>query len=584
MDGRFPLTLRGRECEPCHAAGARLGSRWGAPDALRLARDLGHPLSDLVKGVGVRSFADKAGLDGDKVEADSPVVEAASRTVRLRGQVLRLGDWSVRSRRRCPLCVDEDRSEARAMGIEPGWWTTSRSWWDVRSVDVCPRHGVRMTDRCAACGLVQSWRHGLLRCGCGAEHGPQVAADGDPAVASYILSRLSYWVAEPVPALDGMELVDAIRTMELLGAARLERRAVKPRRSEDDLPGDRSHGLLLAAAWPTGFRGLLDRLVATRPASAADGLLSAYGWLYSEICVGDAPRAASELVAPVLRGHAVANGIIARDEERLGAAVPPTISATAAARRIGRSYATTRRLLEASESIPEGSRRGVPFALDAASVDGLLGRTTSLAARTTLGVGRSQARRLVNDPVILGALPHGAIDVADALLAQVLDRAVPLPGSDLVPLPLACRNMSVSLNTACREVLDGALSISKCGTLADGLCAVSVVQTDLAALRAARSTVSVQEIARLHGVHHEAARSLVRVGAFGTRNSDGRVCSTTVSAFFREHITAAEYARARNTSAKSVRETLDLLGVRPAFGPPSCRQLIYRRDDLPVIH
>lgn len=525
----------------------------------------------MVKGVGVRPFADKSGLDADKVEADSPVVEAAARTVRLRGQVLRLGDWSVRSRRRCPLCVDEDRSEARAMGIEPGWWATSRSWWDVRSIDVCARHGVQMTDRCEACGVVQSWRHGLLRCGCGAEHGPQVATDGDPAVASYILSRLSYGAAEPVPALDGMELVDAIRTMELLGAARLDRRPVKPRRSEEDLPGDRSHGLLLAAAWPTGFRELLDRLVATRPASAADGLLSAYGWLYSEICVGDAPHATAELVAPVLRGHAVANGIIARDEERLGAAVPPTISATAAARRIGRSYATTRRLLEASESIPEGSRRGVPFALDAASVDGLLGRAVSTPPRATLGVGRGQARRLVNDPIILKALPRGATDVADVLLAEVLERTVPLPGPDLVPLPVACRNMSVSLNGACREVLEGTLRISRCGTVADGLCAVSVSQADLAALRQATYTVCPQEIARLHGIHPEAARSLVRMEAFGVRDRDGRVCSTSVSTFFRDHVTAAVYARARHTpNHRSAPQTRPSGRGLPRSRYPSC--------------
>lgn len=586
MDERFPLTLRGREGEPCHAVATRLGSRWGVADGLRLARDLGHPMPEMVRGIGVRPFAQKAGLDADVVDSHSPVIDASSRTVRLRAQVLRLGDWSVRSRRRCPLCIDEDKAEARRMGIEPDWWATSLAWWDIRSVDVCHLHGVRMTDECAACGASQTWRRGLLRCDCGAEHGSNLAEEGDPAVASYILSRLSYVPAEDVPALDGMALVDAIRTMELLGAARLEWRPVKPRRPDADLPGDRLHGLRLAKDWPMGFLALLDGLVAARPADTADGILSAYGWLYSDICVGDAPRATVELVAPVLREHAVANGIIARDEERLGATVPSTMNATAVARRIGRSYATTRRMLEATDGIPEGSRRGVPFALDLALVDDLLGASAPTAAqqRAALGVGRGQARRLINDPIVLGSLPGGTTAVADALLREVLARAEPNAGRDLVSLPLACRNMSVPLNVACREVLEGKLRVSRCGTAAHGLSAVSVVQSDLAALRARKESLCVQDIARLHRIHHEAARSLVRMGVFGRRDPAGRVISSSVSDFFRDHVTAADYARARRTSPKRVRETLELLGIRPVFGPPSCRQLIYRRDDLPVIH
>lgn len=551
-----------------------------------MARDLGHPMQEMVRGVGVRPFAEKAGLDADVVDSHSPVIEAASRTVRLRAQVLRLGDWSVRSRRRCPLCIDEDKAEARRMGIEPDWWATSLAWWDIRSVDVCHRHGVRMTDECAACGARQTWRRGLLRCGCGAEHGSNAAEEGDPAVAAYILSRLSYLPAGAVPALDGMELVDAIRTMELLGAARLEWRPVKPRRPDADLPGDRLHGLRLATDWPMGFRALLDGLVVARPADTADGLLSAYGWLYSDICVGDAPRATAELVAPVLHEHAVANGIIARDEERLGAAVPHTMNATAVARRLGRSYATTRRMLEAADGIPEGSRRGVPFALDLALVNDMLGAVAPTGAqqRAALGVGRGQARRLVNDPIVLGSLPAGATAVADALLHEVFARAEPRPGHDLVSLPLACRNMSVPLNVACHEVLEGKLRVSRCGTAADGLSAVAVVQSDLAALRAPKDSLCVQDVARLHGIHHEAARSLLRMGVFGARGPNGRVSSSSVSDFFRDHVTAADYARARRTSPKRVRETLELLGIRPVFGPPSCRQLIYRRTDLPVFH
>lgn len=399
MDARFPLTLRSREFEPCHAAGARLGSRWGAADPLRFARELGHPLPGLAKGINVRAFSHAAGLNADEVEVHSPIVMAKTRTVFLRGQVLRLGDWSMRTRRRCPICVDEDRSEAAQIGIPPEWWATSRAWWDIRSVDSCPEHGVRMIDHCGACGGLQTWRRGLLCCLCGAPHDRSVAEDADPSVSSYILSRLSYGPLMTVPVLDTMSLVDAIRTMELLGATRLERRAVKPRRKELDLPVDRLNGLSVAIGWPASFESKLDALVARRPAAAPEGLLATYGWIYSDICVGDAPRAAADLVAPVLREHAVANGVIARDEERLGASVPVTISATALARRLGRSYATTRRLLDECDAVPDGSRRGVPFAIDPEVVAGV-DRLRRKSPRSSLRVGRTQARGLIRDPQI----------------------------------------------------------------------------------------------------------------------------------------------------------------------------------------
>ena len=581
MDARFPLTIRARAFEPCHAAAARLASRWGASDPFRFARGIGHPLANLAKGVAVGAFALRAGLDADEVQGHSPIVMAATRTVSFRGQVLRLGDWSMRTRRRCPICVDEDCTEAGMIGVPPEWWASSRAWWDVRSVDVCPEHGVRMLEHCRACGVPQTWRMGLLGCRCGALHDARGAESADPSVAAYIMSRLSYDPANAVPVLDAMPLVDAIRTMELLGAARLERRAVKPRRVDSDLPGDRSHGLSLAAGWPDRFRDLLDALVARRPTSAPDGLMSAYGWLYSEICVGDAPLATSQLIAPILREHAVANGVIARDEERLGAIVPPTVTATEAARRIGRSYATTRRLLDQNEAVPQGSRRGVAFAIDPTDVE-LLASARCPPPSKRLRIGRTQARSLMNNRGLMGALDNFE-PTADGLLDAVLSQATAEPAPNLIPLPVACRNMSVPLTSACDGILAGRVRIARCGTADDGLLGAMVCQADLAILRQPQAVIGVESVARLGGIHHEAALHLVREGVFGSRN-DGRVEKESVMRFFAEHVTAAELARARRTSSSALSRALSVLGVEPRFGPPSCRQLIYLRADIPPLH
>ena len=487
----------------------------------------------------------------------------------------------MRTRRRCPVCVDEDLSKARVIGIPPEWWATSRAWWDIRSVDTCPKHGVRMIDHCGACGGTQTWHRGLLWCRCGAQHDRSAAEDTDPSVASYILSRLSYGPVMTVPVLDAMSLVDAIRTMELLGATRLEWRSVKPRRKEMDLTADRLDGLSVAMGWPSSFRDTLDALLVQRPTAAPEGLMATYGWIYSDICVGDAPQGAADLVAPVLREHAVANGVIARDEERLGASVPATITATALAKRIGRSYATTRRLLDESDAIPDGSRRGVPFAIDPQFVAGL-DRLRRKSVRSGLGVGRTQARGLMRNAQIAELVGVESLSGED-LTEAVLSRASAEVAEDLVPLPVACRNMSVPLAIACRGILADKIKVGRCGTIDDGLQGAMVRQSDLAELREPDEALGVQAVARLGGIHHEAALHLVREGAFGPR-AHGRVARAEVSRFFKDHVTAAELARERRTSGAKVSKTLAAAGIRPKFGPPECRQLIYLRADVPTVH
>lgn len=580
MGGIFPLTLRPRDREPAHAAAARLAQRWGAMDLYGFSRDIGYPLADLLKNVGLRAFSIRAGLDAERVVSDSPVVVAATRTVLLRGQVLRLGDWSMRTRRRCPLCLDEDRAAARGIGVPVEWWATSRVWWDIRSVDVCSRHGVRMTDRCDACGAIQTWRVNLLRCQCGAEHGTRAAVQGDKAVSAYILSSLSYGPDVSIPVLCSMDLVDAIRTVELLGAARLGYRPVKPRRAEEDLQGDRLHGLSLAASWPSAFNELLDLLVVARPAVRPSGLIATYGWLYSEICVGDAAVATAELVAPVLRAHAVANGVMARDEERLGAPVPATITLTETAMRLGRSPATTRRLLGELDAVPEGSRRGVAFTIDPAIATSLC--APGMPPARVLRIGRVQARSILQDPRITRALKGSAPSAAD-LLDAVLSKGKTAPLDGLTPLPIACRNMSVPLVVACEGVLDGKLMMFRCGTLSHGLHSAWVRQADLSSLRAEKTWIGTEAVARLVGIHHDAALQLVRTGAFGAVVSR-RVDKARVDSFCSVHITAAELARERGTSSARFRKTLAEIGISPRFGPPVCRQLIYLRSDIPVLH
>ena len=549
---------------------------------MRFARSFGASLRDLTSGRRVALFADRAGLDAAEVVRASPLIRARSRTVELHGEVLQLGDWSLRSRRRCPICVQTDADDAGQIGIPAEWWATSRSWWDIRSIDVCPEHHVRMIDRCASCGSLHDWKSGLLVCRCGATNGPRVCIEGDPAFSRYVLGRLSLCHPTLVPVLDGMALDEAVRTAELLGASRLPWSPVKPKRTYADEVTDRLQGLQLALDWPAGLLKSLDELVAGYDQRPAQGLIAAYGWVYSEMCMGDVSQATSGLVAGVVREHAVRSGIIARDEDRLGGDVPETMTAKMAAKCLGYGYERTRRTLEQAGAIPTGSRRGVAFALDPSAVGQLSRSEQRVPPWALLSIGRTQARKLLRDEGLRDAIRPDAAGQASALVGIISSLAMPGDRQANVPLSAACRNMSVPLAAACRGILEGNVRVRLKGSEA-GLRAVLVRQADLAPFRKPRDRMTVEAIARESGLHHDAVRSLVRCGAFG-ETERGQVAAAAVRRFLDEHVTAAELSRDRNTSSTAIRRTLEKMGVVPAFGPPECRQLIYRRCDLPTIH
>lgn len=578
----LPLTIRPRAFEPGHAAMARLASRWGATKVFEFSRQRGLPFTDLAAGRRIDDLAACTGLDPIGLVAASPLVSAGARTVRLQGQTFRLGDWSTRSRRRCPICLDADIREAAELDLPAASWATSAAWWDVRSITTCPFHQVRLVDHCAACGEQQGWDHPLLSCPCTAGHGLGSVQPQSSAVSTYIVGRLSYGRSVQVPILDAMRLDDAIRCMELLGAASLPWSHTKPRRDNAATDADRERGYLIAADWPQAFHASLDGLVKSRP--EAVGLIETYGWLYNDVCVGDARAVAAKLMKPIIRENAVRNKVMARDEDRLCVDAPITITATASAKLLNRSYAVARRLLDQAGAIPSGSRRSVSFAIDPDHVARLRSDRATATQSFSLRVGKKQARRIVSDIDIATALERGSDDRASALMSALAGKAAVPLSPELVPLPTACRDMSVALERACVSALQGNLRIAKCGTTDDGLYGFAVDPSDLRKLRPAQSSVGIEEVARRCKFHPETARYLMISGAFGDRDESGLVEASAVDDFMSKHILASHVARSRNTSSRALREALAQGGIVPTHAPPLCRQLIYRRSDLPSIH
>lgn len=156
-----------------------------------------------------------------------------------------------------------------------------------------------------------------------------------------------------------------------------------------------------------------------------------------------------------MRGHAVLNGVVARDEPMLGHRPPPTISLTAAARLGGMGFERTRALLEGAGAIPDGSRRGVAFALEqaavaAATTERRMSGLTRDAAAAMLGTSRSRVADLLGAGLLDREGRHVTATSTEALLRLLRSRCAsePAPRSAMA-LPDACCGRGVPLAEAC---------------------------------------------------------------------------------------------------------------------------------------
>jgi len=581
------LRIRTRPCEPAHGSLVRLSSRMGMRDPRRTGRVIGFPMQALSAGRGVREFALKAGIDPDVSLAASPVLSFVGRSVELGGEALRLGDWSTSERRRCPHCVGEDIREASDKGMPPEWWVAHRSWWDVSSVGTCVIHASPLTARCGSCGRIQRWSDpSLIRCRCGAglwSTKAECVLDGH--FSAYVIGRLGMAPAVSVPLLDGLDLRSAIRAAELLGATCGPKTEVKPRRLGAALRRDREVGLGLALDWPDGFLAVLGRLSSQRAIRDADGLIGAYGWVYSELAA-IASGAFECGLAEVVRSHAVGLGVMAQAEPKLGCVPPETITATAAARRLGRSYAKTREMLSSADAIPRGSRRGVGFTLDPAAVEALrvCPETTATQVAKHLGVGRSQHRRIA--PIVSMAVDQDVErgEATSRWLAGLRATARKKAPGLGTPLPIACRNMSVPIDVACKAIASGMIPAGQGSRSETGLRSILVRQGDLASLRPATRWTTAEGVARRWRIHPETARGLAGIGALGEPDGRGRIVEEAAEAFFDRQVPASTLARERGTSPRAVIASLEKAGITPSFGPPTLRQAFFARADVPTVH
>ena len=574
-----PLRLRARSQEPGHGVLLRLSARNGRHVVTSFATSLGLQLRDALAGRGATRIAELSGLSPTAVAWWSPVVSAPDRLVTIAGEELSLGDWSIAGRRHCPECLRADVREAQRLGLPGDWLASHRSIWDVRSIAACPEHGVALVDACHACSAPLGWRDARrLACqNCRADLTAPSTPLEDP-LGRYVAARLGVGRCERPAVLEDLPLRQAVRLCGKLGRAGLD---AAPENNTAGVPALEFavEGFRRAVAGPAGLDDVLDRLLARRAADAPDGLGGTYGWLHDEWLGTDDPTTAA--YRDVLRDHAVANGVIAPDEERLGASPPPTINLTQAAAGAGVAIERMRRVLDDAGAIPPGSRRGVSFALDPGVV-ALAGRRKGAirrAAREVLGVGRSALMGLAEADLVDLTDEDGFRASAGRLMVTVgrqLCAGSPTIGTS--SLPVATVAASVPMSRVVEALMQGCIPAWRDGD-GEGLAGIVVRTADLCPLRARPDGYTGVAAAQSLGLHPECVRALIRDGTL-VRDADGLIAVADLEAFRSAYVVGGELARERGRSPARLVADLADAGIHPAWPLATHRQAIFRRSEL----
>lgn len=557
----------------------RLATRQHLPSLNALASMVNMTIGDILAGRSTAILAALAGFPKEKSSYVAISIDTATRTAMIGSEAVFINDFSLASRRWCSTCLREDIELARRTGEPTSTAAWSRPAWDLRSVIACHRHLVALLETCPSCSRVQDWNGPAIdRCACG---GYLAQVDGRPvpvdevAWETFVTARLAGKPGPPLLAPDPIRTL--VPSIERVGfAANSEWTVSRMRASPSERAAARRTGMAVIANWPGAFHDALDRVCTGMGGDGRPrGLVGGYGWVHGEWAhLSPVTRIDTE-VRSELRRHALHHEIVAEAEPMFGEALPHTISMTAAARVCGMSYPRARKILDAEGVIPGGVRRGVAFPLRPEAVAAAISSrpTPSLLidASAMLGVGRSQTRRL------RAQFGTGHGDWSGDLLTRLREGATrrPIGISNFRSLPAACRSTGVALEDACGFVLQKSLS-----TFLDdqGTTGIYTLMVDTSQLRAlGRSHLSIERAAKLLGIHHDAMRWLIRSGKM-SKTING-VCPTSLAKFDGQYIAAARLAARTSISLNKLAALLSHLGVRAAFGPPLCRQIIYERAE-----
>lgn len=222
--------------------------------------------------VDLGRVASLCGLAPESVESFKCTNVPGGRMIRFRGHTIQ--GHALRNSRpvMCPLCV-------RELGY-------ARSVWDLRLVTACPRHRIKLVDRCGHCGNPLSWlRPRLDICRCGqtlSDTAAQPLEDSDLAVSAALECSLSGstgpwtdsgWLANAVvDELATRSLAEALELVKWL--ARVSTGITTSSMRHDATSVASAAGRCLCD-WPSGYHAALDAHIERRTKDSESGSASA---------------------------------------------------------------------------------------------------------------------------------------------------------------------------------------------------------------------------------------------------------------------------------------------------------------------
>jgi hypothetical protein len=595
----LPLRLRTRLGEPAHGTLKRLASRHRETCPRAFGRSIGVAFNDLLVGRGHGRIASLAGVCEVSLARWTPQLDVISRTVKLGDDELLLNDWSSRKRRWCSDCFRDDRHDhcVRGQAVEFSPW--HRAIWDVGSVRTCSKHALELSAACWRCERPQDWLAPALdRCACGADlASPQVRRSEEAVspASDYIAGRLGQGDFAPISLLDNLKLKDAISVLEKLGHAQISGMNFhRGRATPEEVHRARDVGVEVALGWPNSMSAILTAVAKKRRATTGKkGIMAAYGWVYSGWAASKLPSPFDLELRQVLRDHAIAHEIIENGERLFGEPAYPDFNLTQAAKALGMSYDSGKRLLAERGLIGPALRRGVAAAVDRHVVleisQQLSFKLDLQDVSGILGIGKSQTRAIVSQICLrdVGEQDNAPEITADVLrnFMQQIRHCCCVPdrtaGNQIgVALPKACQKMGVPIHVAVKAILGRRLKPTGFDRGARGL---SQVLLELESLRPYRTRIeefTAEAASQLIGLHPEAVRALVRRGYIPTRTCTGKIAYAGVINFKERYVASAEIAAKLGVSSHRARVLMKAKGVPEIIGPPICRAIIFNRADV----
>lgn len=571
--------------EPSHGAFMRLSARNGARSPKQLAVTLGVSMRAVLAGHHIEKIEAWAGLPSDSLAQFSARPNHITRIVDLKNEKIALGDWSIRQRRICPLCICEDCDIAKSIGLPAEAIIHHRGYWDVNSIACCHKHHVSLLANCVRCHRPLGWADPAIgKCSSGCNLAPAAQTIAADEFNQYLASRLGFGTAPNQPQLDCLEYRHVVRFCELLGILKLQEWSKKmPSRSPSGAAEARRDGFLIAKDLIRNLAPLLDKiLAASRAESQSNGIIAAYGWVYSQWASEDTPVA--KTIQSILRNHAVANGVIAPQEPILGFNTSVTLTIQQIRLRLGSGHNSTRRRLSAIGCIPKATRRGVKSAIDLSAVRAIqdMPPEADLGTRMVgkkLGVGRGCAR----DILVLGLIDeikYGRSIVAiDEFAKHLIAKCSAIPPGEARSLREAAKSRNIRLAHVLSAIAADQLSVWLAPKSSKKPLAERLMVLPCQIQAGEDKAVPVTKAAKILSLHPEAVSLLLATGFLSRINGRG-LCPDSIIRFDQHFIALAPLAHARNTSSRALVSTLNSQGIRPAFAPPEFRQILYRRRDL----